>query len=131
MNTINYANNVKIADDLLSQPRLNPIILDIRTKEEFMQSHLCGSINVETPLPPLDMKESTRLAINLNRLLYTIPSTRPIIVYCKKGTRAAIAKNILRASGFTNVINIGGVLEEPLRRLFANQIEYRNLSVCI
>ena len=131
MNSEDYVKNTNLADKLLSINGLNPIILDIRTKEEFMQSHICGSINVETPLPPLHLQQRTRLLINLNRLLSDIPRTRPIIVYCKKGVRANEAKILLNGLGFVNVISIGGVLEEPLKSLFAGRIEYKNLDVCI
>ena len=27
-------------------------ILDIRTREEYCKGHICGSYNIETPLPP-------------------------------------------------------------------------------
>lgn len=127
----NYAKNVKLVDKLLDNPYEKPIILDVRTKQEFMQSHICNSINIRTPTPPLSLKQRINLYQNLGVLLENIPRTRPIIVYCKKGIRANEAKKILNSMGFINVISIGGVLTEPLKSLFDGEIEYKNLDVCI
>jgi len=41
-----------------------------------------------------------------------------IVVYCKKGIRAGIAKKTINNLGYTNVIAWGGVDEAPLNQIF-------------
>ena len=101
-----------------------PIILDIRTPKEFCQGHLCGAINIPTPLPagpglpPLSLNQLhtlyNRLQSSLQRELTNTQSNVRVAVYCKKGVRAGIAANMLRQMGY-NVINLGGIFDEPLR----------------
>ena len=69
------------------------IIIDVRTKEEFMQEHGAGSINV-----PLD-----ELPGAMEWLIKDVPA----IVCCASGTRSAMAKMILEANGFKEVYNGG------------------------
>jgi len=100
----------------------NTVILDIRTPVEFCQGHLCGAINIPTPLPagpglpPLTNPQLRTLRSTLQSELTNIAHRRVhIAVYCKKGVRAGIAADILRKMGYQSVINLGGILDEPLR----------------
>ncbi|CAG0985340.1 MAG: rhodanese-like domain-containing protein [Bacteroidetes bacterium] len=69
-------------------------ILDVRTKAEYQNGHIKGSINI-----PLDKLESNISKINKGK---------PIITCCASGMRSASAKNILKTHGFTEVHNGGG-----------------------
>lgn len=90
----------------------NSIILDIRTYSEFCTGHLCGAINIETPLPPLSHRQVYELA---NRLRdQKINKGKIVAVYCKKGVRSRIATTILQNMGY-QVINLGGILNTPLK----------------
>ncbi len=68
-------------------------IIDVRERLEFDSGHLIGSINVPiSEVPNLSLSKDEE-----------------ILVYCRSGARAAIAKKILETKGFTNVVNIGGL----------------------
>ena len=62
------------------------IILDVRTKEEFNESHVVDAINI--PYDEIDEN------INIDNKLI-------IFVYCKSGNRSNIAKNTLQILGYT------------------------------
>ncbi len=93
-----------------------PHILDIRSKKEYCQGHLCGAFNVVTPLPPLYQADILRLEKTLDNICTSGPLS-PIIVYCKLGKRAGLAKRILKDLGYTNVLSLGGVDDKPLKSI--------------
>ena len=72
-------------------------VLDVRSKLEFWMGHLDGATNV-----PVD-----RLPDGIAGLGLT-PKSR-ILVYCASGMRSAQAAQILRAAGYPNVIDGGGI----------------------
>lgn len=76
------------------------VVLDVRTPEEFEDAHVPGAVNV----PVQDVAQ--RVA-EVERLVGGDKS-RPVVVYCGVGGRAAKAKQELEASGFTQVVNGGG-----------------------
>lgn len=90
-----------------------PIILDIRTYEEFATGHLPGAININTPLPPLSYECRQALRQKLCNEL-KVPKQHPILVYCKKGIRAAEALTVLYEMGYVNSISLGGIDTPPL-----------------
>ena len=71
------------------------MILDVRTKNEFSDGHIKGSINI-----PVE-----QLGNSLNKLK---DKTRHIITCCASGSRSSYAKKILLSNGYTNVYNGGG-----------------------
>jgi len=113
-----------------SKPGTAPIILDIRTIAEFCQGHLCGATIIPTQLPPLSKREKQTLKEQLWYILakQNASKTHPILVYCKKGVRANIAKQIIRSMGFRNVISLGGVADSPLKDVMFGK--NRKLQVC-
>lgn len=112
----------------------NALVLDIRTQEEYCQNHICHSVLIPTPLPPLTDIQKTRLRSELFQIIKTIdPSikaNRPIVVYCKKGIRADIAKQILKEQGFTKVMSLGGVDTVPLKDLISGILHNNQFKVC-
>jgi rhodanese-related sulfurtransferase len=70
------------------------VILDVRTKAEYQQGHIRGSMNI--PLQLLDH--------NLSKL----NKEKPVITCCASGMRSGSAKMILRSKGFSQVYNGGG-----------------------
>lgn len=70
----------------LSAPNA-PLVVDVRTAEEFAAGHVPGAINI-----PHDQIASrqTELAVD---------AEREIVVYCKSGTRAGMALEELAAAG--------------------------------
>lgn len=69
----------------------NYIIVDVRKKEEYDESHVVGAINI--PYDAID--ENTELDKN-----------KTIIVYCRSGNRSGIAKKTLTDLGY-EVVDLG------------------------
>ena len=69
-------------------------IVDVRTKGEYQQGHIKGSINL-----PLD---------NLSNHYSKLKKDKPVITCCASGMRSASAKSMLKSNGFLNVHNGGG-----------------------
>jgi len=70
------------------------IIVDVRTKEEYARGAIVGAKHI--PLDILSSKVSEVKKWN-----------KPIITYCRKGGRSAMAANLLRSQG-VEVLNAGG-----------------------
>jgi rhodanese-related sulfurtransferase len=81
--------------DLSQLIREGATILDVRTKGEYSQGHIKGSVNV-----PLD-----QVAAYAKKLK---DKDKAIITCCASGMRSSSAKGILKSQGFTNVHNGGG-----------------------
>jgi len=73
-------------------------ILDVRSKEEFDSGHIEGAY-----LLPVSELE--------NRLA-ELPQDKPIIVYCRSGSRSTSAANILLEKGFKEIFNMTGGITE-------------------
>ncbi|MES2797155.1 MAG: rhodanese-like domain-containing protein [Bacteroidota bacterium] len=69
------------------------IILDVRSKGEYQNGHIKGSINISVD----------SLTSHLNKL----QKNKPIITCCASGMRSVSAKSILQSNGFTEVHNGG------------------------
>jgi rhodanese-related sulfurtransferase len=69
-------------------------IVDVRTKSEYDQGHVKGSINI-----PLG---------NLQNQFTRIPKTMAVITCCASGMRSGQAKGFLLSHGYSEVHNGGG-----------------------
>ena len=63
-----------------------PLVLDVRSPEEFASGHVPGARNVEYD----------QVAAQLSEL----GAPREVVVYCERGPRAAKAATVLAAAGF-------------------------------
>ena len=72
----------------------NPIIIDVRTKDEYNERHIKNSINI--PLASIN-------SINYNK--ETI-----IILYCNYGEQSKVAAKELYNLGYTNIYTLDGGL---------------------
>ena len=72
-------------------------LVDVRTAEEFDGGYIPGAINIS--LQELQQK--------MNR----IPKDKPVILYCRSGNRSAFAANILMQAGYTEVYDLGGIID--------------------
>ncbi len=70
------------------------IILDVRTKEEYVEKHIVDSI-----LIPYDEISAKTINIDKNKI---------ILVYCRSGRRASTAVEKLKDLGYT-AYNMGGI----------------------
>jgi hydroxyacylglutathione hydrolase len=87
-----------LKDLLAGQPRNGGMILDVRGEGEWKAGHIPGSLNV--PLAELDQR------------LSEVGRSRPLIVHCQTGSRAAIAASLLRARGVREVFLFPGGFAE-------------------
>lgn len=79
----------------------NTILLDVRTIAEYEDGHIEGAV-----LFPLDnLKSSIESAVP--------DKSTNIIVYCRSGNRSADAIDILVNLGYTNVHDLGGIIDWP------------------
>ena len=82
-------NKERTLDDIITEN--NYIIVDVRTNEEYNESHIEGSINI-----PYD-------TINKNT---NLDKTKTILVYCKSGVRSNKAYTVLKELDY-DVVDLG------------------------
>ena len=73
-------------------------LIDVRTSEEYASGHIDGATNVslqdiQSGVLPITSKE------------------KPVYVYCRSGNRSSQAVGVLKAAGFQNVIDLGGMTQ--------------------
>jgi rhodanese-related sulfurtransferase len=73
-----------------------PLLLDVRTPEEYASGHVPGARNV-----PIDTLSSQLDELAASR-------GEPVVVYCERGPRASKAADALTAAGFTSVRRLAG-----------------------
>lgn len=95
METLKKMFGIGPSADYAELVKAGAVILDVRTKGEYMGGHIKGSLNI-----PVD-----QLANNLGRLP---DKQKPVITCCASGMRSANAKRILESNGYTQVHNGGG-----------------------
>ncbi|MDO5110622.1 MAG: rhodanese-like domain-containing protein, partial [Erysipelotrichaceae bacterium] len=77
------------------------IIADVRTADEFEESHIPGAINIP-------VEHLAGLADDL------LPDREEIImIYCRSGNRSKQAAEILAGMGYTNLYEFGGINTWP------------------
>lgn len=85
-------------DDLVQQARETPgaLIVDVRTEREFAGGHVEGAVNVPVG--------------SIEGIAAVAPDkATPLFVHCASGGRSASAARKLKAMGYTNVVDMGGL----------------------
>jgi len=82
------------------------VTLDVRTTEEFEESHLKGAQNIDF------------LKNDFSDRVEKLDKKRTYKVYCRSGNRSGKALEIMKKLGFTNVENVGS-LEQAKNKLKA------------
>jgi len=77
-----------------------PLLLDVRSREEFAEGHIPGAVNIPYDELPARLEE---LAGHRDD---------GIVVYCRTGRRATIAETTLVEAGFTDVRDLSGHMTE-------------------
>jgi phage shock protein E len=90
------SNNEFSIDTVNSDVENGALFLDVRTPEEYADSYISGAENF--PLQDLQQGKTPQAEIQ-----------DKIYVYCRSGNRSAEAKSILEQSGYTNVVDLGGL----------------------
>ena len=77
------------------------VVVDVRSAEEFGEDHVKQATNIPVQDLPGRMAELDKLVAG--------DKSRPVVVYCAAGSRAAKAQAQLEAAGYTHVVNGGGL----------------------
>ena len=77
------------------------IILDVRTQDEFDESHIPGAILI----PHDEISEKAENVLTDKDQL--------ILVYCRSGRRSKLAAEALVELGYTNIKEFGGIIDWP------------------
>ena len=75
------------------------IIIDVRTTEEFAAGHLDGAVNY-------NVEDGT-----LEQALPSLDPNANYVVYCRSGRRSAIAVDLMKENGFTQIADLGSLEE--------------------
>ncbi|MBP1756910.1 MAG: Rhodanese-like protein [Firmicutes bacterium] len=78
-----------------------PIILDVRTTEEYEEGHIEGAILIP----------DNEISAKAEELLTDKNAT--ILVYCRSGRRSAHAAQDLSDLGYTKIYDFGGIIDWP------------------
>jgi phage shock protein E len=70
--------------------------IDVRSEAEYLDENIKGSINI-----PLDEL--------FHKIKEVESMKKPLIFYCRSGSRSQIAVDILKSQGFEQVYNGGGI----------------------
>ena len=73
------------------------IIIDVRTTEEFAAGHLDGALNY-------NVEDGT-----LEQALPSLDPNANYVVYCRSGRRSAIAVDLMKENGFTQIADLGSL----------------------
>lgn len=76
--------------------RQDAVVVDVRDAAEYAGGHMLGAKNI-----PLANIEARAGELDKHK-------AKPVIVLCGDGSRASKAATLLRARGFTNVVNLSG-----------------------
>lgn len=74
-------------------------IVDVRTVDEFEDGAYPGAVNI-----PVNQ---------IQRRAHEIPKDKPVVVYCASGARSTVAMSVLKALGWPEVVNAGGLDDMP------------------
>ena len=77
------------------------ILLDIRTREEYIEKHIPGSTLI--PLNVLAREASKKLP----------DKHATVFIYCRSGSRSRTAVKILLKQGYTKIFDLGGIARWP------------------
>ena len=80
-----------------SQRQAPHMLLDVRTPQEFASGHIAGAENISLQSLPQRIGE--------------IPQDRPIVIYCRSGSRSRTAARVLTQAGYVDVYDLGGIIK--------------------
>ena len=93
-NVISGRSPIRHWEELREETEESRILLDVRTREEYEEGHLGGSIHI-----PLD---------ELRERIQEIPEEKDIWIYCQVGLRGYLAQRILMQRRKQKVFNLSG-----------------------
>ncbi len=87
----------ELAAWLRDSNRAQPILLDVRSQEEYAVSHLAGA-------------QCVAPSTKASEIAQRIQKDQPLVLYCTAGYRSSKLAARLMKSGFTNVHNLEGAI---------------------
>lgn len=88
----------------------NLVILDVRTREEYLTGNIPNSINIDV------------LSQDFKSKIDMLDKNKEYLVYCRSGNRSAIASSIMSTNGFLNIYNLQNIAYQD----FANAMLTNN-----
>jgi rhodanese-related sulfurtransferase len=88
--------NVSAAEAQRLIAEQKPVILDVRSPEEFKEGHLPGALNVNVQAPDFEAR------------LKGLDRDKPYLVYCRSGNRSRTAARAMQKLGFQKVYELSG-----------------------
>ena len=91
--------NDAASEDTVAEMKLTPAtkVIDVRTPEEFAQGRVQGAVNMNV--------EDGSFA----QAIASLDKDAAYSVYCRSGRRSAIAVDLMKKAGFSNVTDLGGM----------------------
>lgn len=75
----------------------NLIILDVRTREEYLSGNIPNSINIDV------------LSQDFKSKIDMLNKNKEYLIYCRSGNRSSIASSIMSTNGFINIYNLENI----------------------
>lgn len=72
------------------------LLLDVRSQQEYDDGHIPGAVNIEFR----ELKNSIEMISRFK--------DAPVVVYCERGIRAAVAERTLQNAGFQTILHLQG-----------------------
>lgn len=101
--------NIEKAIKLINEST-NLVILDVRTREEYLTGNIPNSINIDV------------LSQDFKSKIDMLDKNKEYLVYCRSGNRSAIASSIMSTNGFLNIYNLQNIAYQD----FANAMLTNN-----
>ena len=73
------------------------IVIDVRATDEFAAGHLDGAVNY-------NVEDGT-----LEQALPSLDPNANYVVYCRSGRRSAVALDLMKENGFTQIADLGSL----------------------
>lgn len=89
-------NNIEKAIKLVNSST-NLIILDVRTREEYLSGNIPSSINIDV------------LSQDFKSKIDMLDKNKEYLIYCRSGNRSSIASSIMSTNGFINIYNLENI----------------------
>lgn len=75
----------------------NLVILDVRTREEYLAGNIPNSINIDV------------LSQDFKSKIDMLDKNKEYLIYCRSGNRSSIASSIMSTNGFINIYNLENI----------------------
>lgn len=82
----------------------NMTVIDVRTTEEFLESHVNNSLNIDI------------LRSDFRTIIEKLDRNKSYKLYCRSGNRSGQAEKLMKSLGFKDVENLGS-LKQAAKRL--------------